>query len=300
MQPCGGNGNAEWPTEACGQFDVQLEGYLEGEHQPSVTAHAAACEYCGAVLADLLALRSSVGGLEFEEPPSGLWASLKVRLVEEGIIRWPSEACRRFDLQLQSYLEGDDRPELKAHAAACEYCAAVLADLALLRTAAGELEPEEPPARIWANVRAALRQEGLIRPGCNWRRAWVRWLWSPIPAAALAAFLVLAFVSVRSRTKSHPNPPLQTIANVAVDPSVETTVAAMERAFQVQSAALDPSIRLAYDKGLASLDGEIRECQASLARQPNDSLTREYLASAYTEKAEVLASALELGDNNVR
>jgi hypothetical protein len=300
MQPRGGSSNAEWPTEACRQFDVQLEAYLEGDRKPFVTAHAAACEYCGAVLADLLAVQRAAGGLQYEDPPSGVWARLKLRLVEEGIIQWPSDACRQFDSQLPSYLEGDDQPELRAHAAACEYCGAVLADLQLLRTATAELEPEEAPARMWANVRASLKQEGLIRPVHNWRRAWAQWLWNPVSAAVLATFLVLALVSVRSRTRSHPNPPSNAIAAVAVDPSVEAAVADMERAFHAQSAALDPSIRLAYDKGLASLNSEIRECQASLARQPDDSLTREYLASAYNEKAEVLASALELGDNDVR
>jgi len=301
MQPRGGNGNAEWPTEACRQFDAQLEDYLEGDHQPAVTAHAAACEYCGAVLADLLAAQRAAGGLELEEPPTGLWARLKVRLVEEGIVQWPGEACRRFDSQLPSYLEGGDVPEIPAHAAACEYCGAVLADLILVRTATGELEEsEEPPARMWANVRAALQQEGLIRPVQNWSRAWAQWLWNPIPAAVLATLLVLALVSVRSRTNSPSNLPPKAIAAVTVDPTVEATVAEMERTFHLQSATLDPSIKLAYDKGLASLDSEIRECQASLAVQPDDSLTREYLASAYNEKAEVLASALELGENNVR
>lgn len=300
MQPGGGNGNAERPSEACRQFDAQLEAYLEGDRQPAVAAHAAACEYCGAVLADLLALQRAAGGLELEDPPGGLWARLKTSLVEEGVIRWPSEACRRFDLQLQSYLEGEDQPELGAHAAGCEYCGPVLEDLLLLRTATSELEPEEPPARMWANVRASLHQEGLIRPVRSWRQDWRRWLWNPVPATVLATFLVLAFVSVRSRNSSHSSQPSKAIAVATVDPAVETTVAEMERAFEVQSTSLDPSIKLAYDKGLASLDSEIRECQASLARQPNDSLTREYLASAYNEKAEVLASALELGENNVR
>ena len=294
MQPRGGNGNAEWPTDECRQFDAQLEGYFEGDQLPAVTAHAAACDYCSAVLADLLALQSAAGTLESEEPPSRLWSSLKVRLIEEGIIRWPSEACRRFDAQLQSYLEGEHRPELQVHASDCEYCGAVLADLLLLRTAGSELEPEQPPARMWANVRAALLQEGLIRPARSRGWTWAQWLWRPIPAAALATVLALAVVFFHSRTRPHPNPSLQAIGNV------QTTVTEMERAFHVQSATLDPRIRLAYDKGLATLDGEIGDCEAALARQPDDSLTREYLASAYNEKAEVLASALELGDNNVR
>ncbi len=300
MQARGGNANGDGPTEACRQFDAQLESYLEGEHRLAVTAHAAVCEYCGAVLGDLQALRDAVGSLDSEEPPTGLWGSLKAKLIDEGIIRWPSEACRRFDAQLQSYFEGEDRPELRAHASECEYCGAVLADLLLLRTAVAELEPEDPPARMWANVRAGLLREGLIRPGRNSSQSWLRWLWWPIPSAALATLLVLAFVSVRSRIKTHTNPASEQVARFAVDPSVETAVANMEHAFRAQSATLDPGIKLAYDRSLDSLDSEIRDCQAFLAQQPGDSLTREYLASAYNEKAEVLASALELGDTNAR
>jgi hypothetical protein len=294
MQPGGGNRNGDWPSEACRQFDAQLQGYFEGEHRLAVTAHAAACEYCGAVLADLLALRDAAGSLGSEEPPGGLWASVRAKLIDEGIIRWPSEACRRFDAQLQSYLEGEDRPELCAHASECDYCGAVLGDLLLLRTAAAELKPEDPPARIWANVRTALAQEGVIGPRGNSARSWLWWLWRPIPAAAVASLLLLAFVSLRSRTNSHRN------ASYAFDPGVESTVSEMERAFRAQSTTLDPRIKLAYDKSLATLNGEIRDCQASLAQQPDDSLTREYLTSAYNEKAEVLASALELGEANVR
>jgi len=300
MQPRGGNGNGDWPSEACRQFDAQLESYFEGEHRLAVTAHAAACEYCGAVLADLLVLRDAAGSLGSEEPPSGLWASLKAKLIDEGIIRGPSEACRRFDAELQSYLEGEDRPEVRPHASQCEYCGALLADLLLLRTAAGELEPEDPPARMWVSVRAGLTQEGLIRPGRNSSSSWLRWLWRPIPSAALATLLVLAFVSVRSHLKTPTNPPSGEAASSPIDPSVETTVTNMEHTFRAQSATLDPRIKLAYDKSLAALDGEIRECRASLASQPDDSLTREYLTSAYNEKAEVLASALELGETNVR
>ncbi|HXJ96303.1 MAG TPA: hypothetical protein VMT20_25990 [Terriglobia bacterium] len=299
MQPRGGNGNGDWPSEACRQFDAQLEGYFEGEHRLAITAHAAACEYCGVVLADLLALQDAAGSLGSVEPPSGLWASLKARLIDEGIIRRSREACQRFDAELQSYLEGEDRPELRAHASECEYCGAVLADLLLLRTAAAELEPEDPPARMWANVRAHLVQEGLIRSRRNPPQSWFRWLWRPIPVAALATLLLLVLVFVRSWTTS-PNPPSEQAASVPVDRGVETAVAEMEHAFRAQSATLDPRMKVAYDKSLATLDGEIRDCQASLARQPDDSLTREYLTSAYNEKAEVLASALELGDTNVR
>ena len=210
----------------------------------------------------------------------------------------PSDACLQFDAGLPAYLEGEARSEVTAHGAECPFCAALLADLGAIRSAAGELPLEEPPARVWAGVREALREEGLIqlqRPARAPRWAWGAWLRSPIPVAALASLLALGFVTL----KSHLNPhrALNLAPSVAaVDLGVEGTVTAMEQAFHAQAATLDPAVKTAYQQGLDSLDGEIRECQTSLQRDPDDGLTREYLAAAYTEKAQVLASALELND----
>jgi hypothetical protein len=216
----------------------------------------------------------------------------------EGIQVWPSEACRRFDLQLQPYLEGEDRPELIAHAAECAFCAAVLADLLLVRDAAGAMGPEEPPARVWANVRTTLAEEGLIRPRRQPRRAWADWFLRPVPAAGLAALLLLGFLSLRTRGYLHLHPqyrPAPTTAQSS-DPQLESSVAEMEHVFQAQSATLDPVMKLAYEKSLQTLDSEIQECRSSLEHEPGDGLAREYLASAYHQKARVLASALGVND----
>jgi len=186
-----------------------------------------------------------------------------------------------------------------AHAAECAFCSVVLADLLVLREATNTFGPEEPPARVWAKVRATLAAEGLIRPRRQLRRAWLDWVLRPVPAAGLAALVLFAFLSLRARGYLHLHPPpgpAPAASLVQEDAQLEGSVAEMERLFQSQSSALDPSVRLAYQRSLEALNLEIEECRSSLKSEPGDGLASEYLVSAYHQKAQVLASALEVND----
>jgi hypothetical protein len=55
-------------------------------------------------------------------------------------------------------------------------------------------------------------------------------------------------------------------------------------------------VQVIYQKRLRSLDNSINECRDSVRRQPADDLAQQYLLTAYAQKAEVLASALEFGN----
>lgn len=215
-----------------------------------------------------------------------------------GKVTWASEACRQFDTDLEAYLEGEIRPNVGAHAAECAFCGTLLADLQMICTASAEPEPVEPPARLWANVRAALVEEGLIRPPRL--QGWWQWALRPAPMAAFAAMLIAGMLFLWSYGPFRHEVHVAHRAVALVDPSLTASVDNMERAFRARSVSLDPNVQVAYEKGLSSLDKEIQECNDSLSQQPDDMLAREYLASAYTEKARVLASALELGDGHDR
>ena len=298
MPPFGENEKGPGPSEACLYFDADLAAYLEGEERPAVAAHAADCVFCAAVLADLGAIRSAAGELGAAEPPEGLWAGVRAGLVREGIIRtaYPSQACLRFEAGLADYLEGDSRPEVAAHAAGCGFCGALLADLELIRSTAKVLETAEPPARLWARVRQGLLAEGTIRSRRR-RWSWPAWLMQPVPAAALAGLLLVGCLSLGRWFNSPAAPTPSSAASVEVDPGVQESVQQMEGVFRARTSSLDPVITAALRKDLDSLDSEIRECVASLRSRPDDGLTRDYLAAAYTEKAQILASALDLGNH---
>ncbi|MGZ8467957.1 MAG: zf-HC2 domain-containing protein [Gemmatirosa sp.] len=79
----------------------------------------------------------------------------------------PSPACAAVDERLMDFLEGDlaagDRAAVEAHLAACGRCAALVADLRALATAAAAL-PTLPPARdLWAGIASRIEAPGLSR-----------------------------------------------------------------------------------------------------------------------------------------
>ncbi len=225
---------------------------------------------------------------------------------ERGSAGGPSEGCRQFDLELEAYLEGESRPQVEEHARSCPFCHSVLADLeqilAMTRHLTGE---DEPPARLWTNVRAVLIQEGIIRERRRWWSAgfWLR----PVPAVLAAALVVLGlalwkpsawFSSHTHRRGISPAsaPWLAPGAELSVPSEYQEMASAvdeMQKAYEAQSASLDPMTKASFENGLRSLDDEIRECAHDVQQEPADTEARQYLVTAYRAKAEVLESALE-------
>jgi hypothetical protein len=215
-------------------------------------------------------------------------------------------ACRQFELELSSYLEGESRPEVARHARSCPFCAALLGDLEMIRTEARALPLEAPPARVWANVRATLAAEGVIRE----KPARAGWFALPqlahwaAPASALAVLVVFSVVLLvpsasidHSRTAAwlslsdRDAVAARVLANE--DGDLASTVGELEKSFDARSAALEPSVKQVYMTGLKSLNDSIRQCRATVEREPGNTLARQYLVAAYAQKAEVLAAALK-------
>ncbi len=223
---------------------------------------------------------------------------------EENLQGGPREACRRFDLELSAYLEGEGRPYIRDHARDCAYCAVVLADLEILRAECRSLELAEPSAVLWTNVRAALRAEGVIRPA---REPWFRRLSpghvaGPVGALAclgvLAALLLVPPASIDSSRSAGwlAITDRDRIADQVIrreDAGLAQTVAELQKAFEGRQAHMAPAVKASYRQGLDSLDTSIRECQESIRREPANTLARQYLVAAYTQKVEILNAALE-------
>jgi hypothetical protein len=233
----------------------------------------------------------------------------------------PDSGCHLFDLELAAYLEGEERPKLTAHVQECAFCYRILADLQGIRSASSELATEEPPARLWANIRASLLAEGIIRsPEAPWRRwswAWIAgaWLNNPMAVAALAGLLILGIGLLKSpgfgirgswfasrnsgfgvQASGQVLPNREPRAPNPVDWSAVTNAAValgpMETSYRARAVSFEPSLQETYRKSLDSLDGQIRECLESVKQEPDNSLAREYLLAAYEQKAYVLESAL--------
>jgi len=218
-------------------------------------------------------------------------------------------ACYRFEVELQAYLEGEDSPFVRVHARECAACAMFLDDLEALGAAARALPLEEPSPVVWSNIRVRLEAEGAFAEKAGF------WGWlgqfdflrHPLPVTAFACLLVLGCVMTVPRTypgsdagmslsAQSGSSPVQSMSLVGENAALEQLVHNLEATFKAREASLTPDLKTIYDNSLLSLDASIRECSDSLRREPNNTLAHDYLLAAYSQKAEVLSSALELDD----
>ncbi len=218
-----------------------------------------------------------------------------------------SAACYRFEEGLPAYLEGGDLPAVPAHAKECPFCRVVLTDHELIRSECRLLPLEEPPQTLWANIRAQLAAERVFsEPSSGWRR-WFEGLGAlpnPAPVAVMACLVILGSVILFRPATVERNQPFQSISNqteamvtIPTDwdqnGALARTVNDLESNYAAREPSLEPAVKATYRKSLKSLNSSIRECLDSIHREPTNTLAREYLASAYQQKAEVLASAIE-------
>ena len=224
--------------------------------------------------------------------------------------RYRTAECDRFELELEAYIEGESRPAVTAHLGECVFCKVAFEDLMALGRAARELPLEEPSPVVWANIRAQLSAQGAFA-----EKAGV-WSWfgqldffrRPIPAAAFACMLALGCWLTATQNNPQPSEATASLATSAVEPNVvrsmafpgrtglEEAVRDLEEAFKAREGSLAPDVKATYESSLISLDDSIRECSDSLQREPGNSLAHEYLLAAYSQKAEVLSSALEFDE----
>jgi len=287
------------PNGGCREFDAGLAAYLEQEGNPVVDAHAGRCASCGALLRDLQLLVAEAGRLELQDPPARVWLNIRAALAAEELFHEAgvSDACRAFYTALSAYLEGEKTPAVARHAAECAFCGVALRDLELTITEAGRLELEDPPPRVWANIRATLTAEGVIH---ELPSPWTGWLrhfefLHPAPVAAMAGVIFLGVLllggpRVNSRTQADRSLHATEEADLF---QTQEQVRLLERSYREQEAAIAPEVKADFRKSLESLDSSIQEAEHSIEQGPDSSLAREYLQGAYIRKAEVLSSALE-------
>ncbi len=105
--------------------------------------------------------------------------------------------CNEVQRVLPEMLEGGQNGEFLAHVEACPACGELVSDLKTISVAAAGLaESAEPAPRVWVNIAAQLRSEGLIREPESQpagpvlvpdRRRWSAWWLAPVAAALVVA-----------------------------------------------------------------------------------------------------------------
>lgn len=197
----------------------------------------------------------------------------------------------------------------RSHVAGCRHCQAFVADLASIVSVANGFPAEvEPPARVWVALRAQLEREGLIKepefaPAATGERtSWwpgFRELFRSRALATATVGLVIAFAAIlqiRNDNAIAPPSPLFT-PGVAWD-SFNATRTALDEQEPVargiilaSTSPVDASLR----DNLQKVDDFIADCERRVKEEPQDDLAREYLASAYQQKAELLSAMMDRG-----
>ena len=219
----------------------------------------------------------------------------------------PGSACDRHADALAALVDDDldrrDRGPLDEHLAGCEACRDLLADLRDIRALAATLEPIEPPARVWHDVRrriAAAEQEETPRRSIGWRQRWSLGGAALAGAAAMAgAVLVIGPTDFTLSPRS----------NEPAGPAREAVAAALEQIERPHADAIreleqrigtgvpiSGAARDVLTRNLAVVDDAIAESRSAVAADPSAAIPRERLQAGLAHKLTLLRTmaALEL------
>lgn len=236
--------------------------------------------------------------------------------------------CKELEIVLEQEGLAPLPASAREHLAGCTACQGFLADLSSIVAAAKTLPAEaNPPERIWISLRTQLETEGVIReaaevagatlPSMGWRSlvAWFRP--RALATASVGLVLVVTAVFLSRQPDLPPSPISPSIAqnnpgSIVSAPSVAPSPVVSSDSHTVVSdptgdlnrtegdlanfhLAVTSPVNTSLRQDLQTVNEFIAECELHLKRYPQDDMAREYLNSAYQQKAELLAAMMDSG-----
>jgi hypothetical protein len=268
----------------CKELEAVLETDGLSPLPPEAREHLAGCVNCQDLLADLSAIVVAAKRVPTEvAPPDRVWISVRAQLEAEGIIRDTKPVHHRSPAPWWTAFADLFRPRALASAGAVLALVLGTAYFVEHRTPAETQVPKSIPAQTSASGASPATQsvapeaKPTLAAGNSSR---------PSPSANSAA----------------PPEPRPSSKELAASPSenaylgesaavLNETEGALPRSGLTGNAAVDASLR----QNLRTLNEFIAECEARLKQNPQDELTREYLNSAYQQKAELLTAMMDSG-----
>jgi hypothetical protein len=224
-----------------------------------------------------------------------------------------TDRCKGFLGRLDSWISGERPAEAKAHFHDCTSCQAVVEDLNAIQIEARswkELE-SEAPERIWIALRAQLEQEGLIcaeqqpereaAPVASSPADWLGAVFARIPRPALAGAYLSILVALGFALSGPVNQPSNEAKWLEGTRVVSSPISAQLDNFELNTSLANrdrnPAITASLHQNLAIVDKYISLCEKSVQEEPENEVARDYLYSAYKQKADLLAQIGERGEN---
>jgi ribosomal protein S15P/S13E len=250
----------------CKELESVLEMQGLGQLSQDARLHLATCGACQGLVADLNSIVSVAKSLPAEvAPPDRIWISLRAQLEAEGLIKEPVEVAEQSPWwqSLTAWM----RPRTFATVAA----AALVLSAAVYLTRL----PHKPTPGVAKNQPAAE---------------------SPRPAQPQVTTSAPP-VSTSPVTVQAKRPTPSKEKELAPSPSVSASFTLNQAELDVTSMQLagNSQVDAAIRQNLRTLNAFIAECEKHLKQNPQDELAREYLNTAYQQKADLLAAMMESG-----
>ena len=207
--------------------------------------------------------------------------------------------CQEFEAVLEQAGEQPMTAEATAHLTQCGNCRSLAADLETITAMARELcvPDEEPPARVWTQLRAQLVDEGIIRTpelqhAAEQRSGWfagtLAFMRRPVMVAAYAAVMVMVagYAWQRGRVIDEPGFPIEAV-------KTQTNLNNLETQTMADLQTIDPESNVKLRRDLKIVNDFIAVCEKAVREQPKDETARQYLYGAYQQKSQLLTAATE-------
>jgi hypothetical protein len=206
--------------------------------------------------------------------------------------------CNEFRQISGEWMEGERSPAAASHMEACAHCRALVADLEMIRHASSLFPVEEPPARVWVAIKSRLQKEGLIRtPRSAW---WERFAslgaFRPALAGAYLTLVIAGAVALSMQVSTTSRFTDQAVWLQRAQNSMTPVAAELSTAETKALPALhaeDTDVTSTLNRNLAIVDNLISMCEKSVREDPQNEMTRDYLYTAYQQKASLLATMAE-------
>src|SRR5579864_7929271 len=208
--------------------------------------------------------------------------------------------CQEFESVLEQASEQPMPAEAAAHLKHCENCRSLTADLEAITAMARELSvpDEEPPARVWTQLRAQLESEGIIRTPeyqhaetarTGWLAGALTWMRRPVMVAAYAAIMVFAAGLAWQHYQNVEDPNKFPLAAAATQNNLNKLEAQTMGDLQT----IDPDANVKLRRDLKIVNDFIAVCEKAVREEPKDETARQYLYGAYQQKSQLLTAATE-------
>jgi hypothetical protein len=275
----------------CNEFSYVLEQDGLFPLPPAAQDHLAACDSCQILFADFSSIVACANQFPAEaEPPARIWVSLRAQMEAEGLIR---ELPADISVSSSDWLSSL-RSWLSPRALATAGVGLILAVAAFLQFQKPTIAPVLSTTLVQPKTAPPTPQVAQASPQIAAKGA------VPVPPSVTAHIPTTPALPVLRRQATVTSHSAETVAS-PTSPSDDFYVAMPAALNQAENElpqsgrADNPAVEASLRKNLRTVNNFIAECEKHVKKHPEDMLAREYLNSAYQQKAELIAALLDSG-----